>query len=594
MAELKSAFQAAWDRYFKGVSKASKFKDVLANAAITETQFYSRQRLAKNLLESRAARRASRFSHNGIIKGNPVGLMTTASIPTSIGINKADAILQQKMSKVANAIPPINFYPPAVVQSEALLLKELRGMFHDAPSGVLDTDQIVSDNILEEKLKRLDRIRAFGRATQASGFSRYARAEQESNERIDYERELEAEELHRRRMSNKSFEFEMLDKDEQFIQGAMRDNGWSRDQAEQVYFKNLTENTKWLRLIGKNNPKIAKSLIPIANTIGKASGLPIIGAFARNPAIGAITAVIGGGLSAGSYSLGRSGTLAKWMNARAVTGDIGPGTFHGLAATGMSYEQMLQSLFKYSVKSSEARFGGEFDKYAELAKYGVDVSGLFNPYLTAEERRAEEYRVVSSANQADRAAIMATLEMSPEEYRSERLKNTPRSKWSRSDLQLDIYKGVTKKMKEDYPLIDFFIFDKLYQLYSLLAANKEFEDRKFLGDNAVDSRREIYNLHKWNEVRETANVREIYNLHKWDEVRETANVDDQYRAGMYDNSVTNNDTSRSVSLQVNVASPQITTAGDPVDFAKGISIIGSRVLSEYQSIIENTDTKRTK
>ena len=46
-------------------------------------------------------------------------------------------------------------------------------------------------------------------------------------------------------MSDKSFEFEMLDKDEQFIQGAMRDNGWSRDQAEQVYFKNLTENTKF-------------------------------------------------------------------------------------------------------------------------------------------------------------------------------------------------------------------------------------------------------------------------------------------------------------------------------------------------------------
>ena len=283
----------------------------------------------------------------------------------------------------------------------------------------------------------------------------------------------EAERDKKRDDARKSFRFAMLDSDEQFIQGAMRDNGWSRDQAEQVYFKNLTENTKWLRLIGKNNSKIAKSLIPIANTIGKASGLPIIGAFARNPAIGAITALIGGGLSAGSYSLGRSGTLAKWMNARAVTGDIGPGTFHGLAATGMSYEQMLQSLFKYSVKSSEARFGGGFDKYAELAKYGVDVSGLFNPYLTAEERRAEEYRVVSSANQADRAAIMATLGMSPEEYRSERLKNTPRSKWSLSDLQLDIYKGVTKKMEEDYPLIDFFIFDKLYQLHSLLAANKE-------------------------------------------------------------------------------------------------------------------------
>lgn len=373
----------------------------------------------------------------------------------------------------------------------------------------------------------------------------------------------------------KAFRYAMMDTDERNIRTLMDSHrSWNRGQAEQVYFQQLTENTKWLRLIGKNNPKIAKSLIPIAKAVGKASGLPIIGAFARNPALGAITALIGGGLSAGSYSLGRSGTLAKWMNARAVTGDIGPGTFHGLAATGMSYEQMLQSLSKYSVKSSEARFGGGFDKYAELAKYGVDVSGLFNPYLTAEERRAEEYRVISSANQADRAAIMSTLGMSPEEYRSERLKNTARSEWSFSDLQLDIYRGVTKKMKENHPIIDFLIPDKFYQFHSLLAANKELEDRKFFGDKAVDSRNEIYNLHRW------------------DEIRETAEIDDRYRAGMYDNSVTNNDASRSVSLQVNVASPQITTTGDPVDFAKGISIIGSRALSEYQSIIENTDTKR--
>lgn len=576
MPVLKSAFRAALDRYFQSVSK-EKFSDVLANAAITVTQFYARERLAKNLLESRAARRASRFGHNGIIKGNPVGLMTTASIPTSIGINKEDAILRHKMSKIANAIPPINFYPPAVVQSKALLPKALRGMFSDSPSGVLDTDQIASDNILEEKLKRLDSIRTFGRATKASGFSRYARAERESNERIDRERELEAEELHRRRMSDKSFEFEMLDKDEQFIQGAMRDRGWSRDQAEQVYFKNLTENTKWLRLIGKNNPKIAKNLMPIAKAVGKASGLPIIGAFARNPAIGAITALIGGGLSAGSYSLGRSGTLSKWMNARAVTGDIDPGTFHGLAAAGMSYEQMLQSLFKYSVKSSEARFGGGFDKYAKLAKYGVDVSGLFNPYLTAEERRAEEYRVVSSANQADRAAIMATLGMSPEEFRSEKLRHTPRSKWSLSDLQLDIYRGTTQRMKENHPFLDFFIPNKLYEFHSLLAANKELEDRKFLGDSAVDYRREIYNLHKWNEV------------------RETANVDDQYRAGMFDNSVTNNETDNGKSLTViNNWGGVSVEAKDTADFVDNLeSTVGSKIIgSRY--IAEAFDTMRIK
>ena len=387
----------------------------------------------------------------------------------------------------------------------------------------------------------------------------------------------EAERDKKRDAARKSFRFAMLDSDEQFIQGAMRDRGWSRDQAEQVYFKNLTENTKWLRLIGKNNPKIAKNLIPIAKAVGKASGLPIIGAFARNPALGAITALIGGGLHAGSYSLGRSRTLAGWMNARSVTGDISGGTFSSLAATGMSYEQMLQSLAKYSVKSSEARFGGGYKKYAELAKYGVDVSGLFNPYLSAEERRAEEYRVVSSANQADRAAIMATLGMSPEEFRSEKLRHTPRSKWSLSDLQLDIYRGTTQRMKENYPLIDFFIPNKGYELFSILSANKELEDRKFLGDNAVDSRREIYNLHKW------------------DEVRETANVDDQYRAGMFDNSVTNNETNNGKSLTViNNWGGVSVEAKDTADFVENLeSTVGSKIIgSRY--IAEAFDTRRIK
>ena len=380
----------------------------------------------------------------------------------------------------------------------------------------------------------------------------------------------EAERDKKRDDARKSFRFAMLDSDEQFIQGAMRDKGWSRDQAEQVYFKNLTENTKWLRLIGKNNPKIAKSLIPIAKAVGKASGLPIIGAFASNPALGAITALIGGSFAAGHYSLGRSRTLAGWMNARSVTGDISGGTFSGLAATGMSYEQMLQSLAKYSVKSSEARFGEGYEKYGELAKYGVDVSRLFNPYLSAEERRAEEYRVVSSANQADRAAIMATLGMSPEEFRSEKLRRTPRSKWSFSDLQLDIYQSTAQRMKENHPFLDFFIPNKLYELHSLLAANKELEDRKFFGDKVVDSRNEIYNLHKW------------------DEVRETANVDDQYRAGMFDNSITNNETDNGKSLTViNNWGGVSVEASDPIGLAEGLEagignkFIGSREVAEW-------------
>ena len=461
----------------------------------------------------------------------------------------------------------------------------------------LENEELVSHlhniTLKSDQLFHADRVMArhrggFGRAEQVISFEDKLRSiqhplgykhDQYVKEYGDYgARKIEEAERDKKRDdARKSFRFAMLDNDEQFIQGAMREKGWSRNQAEQVYFKNLTENTKWLRLIGKNNPKIAKNLIPIAKAVSKASGLPIIGAFARNPALGAITALIGGSFAAGHYSLGRSRTLAGWMNARSVTGDISRGTFSSLAATGMSYEQMLQSLYKYSVKSSEARFGGGFDKYAKLAKYGVDVSGLFNPYLTAEERRAEEYRVISSANQADRAAIMSILGMSPEEYRSERLKNTPRSEWSLSDLQLDIYRGVTKTMKENYPVLDFIIPDKFYQFHSLLAAKKELEDRKFFGDKVVDSRREIYNMHKW------------------DEVRETANVDDQYRAGMFDNSVTNNETDNGRSLTViNHWGGVSVEAKDAADFVDNLeSTVGNKFIgSRY--IAEAFDTRRIK
>lgn len=569
MAELKSAFQAAWDRYFKGVSKASKFNDVLANAAITETQFYARERLAKNLLESRAARLSSRFGHNGIIKGNPVGLMTMASIPTSIGINKADAILQQKMSKIANAIPPINFYPPAVVQSKALLPKALRGMFHDAPSGVLDTDQIASDNILEEKLKRLDRIRAFGRATKASGFSRYARAERESNERIDRERELEAEELHRRRMSDKSFEFEMLDKDEQFIQGAMRDKGWSRDQAEQVYFKNLTENTKWLRFIAKDNPKIAKNLIPIAKAVGKAGGLPFIGGFATNPALAAVGAAM---FVSSEYSKAIKKSL-NWVNLISAGGGISGDALSAAAGGGLDYASALKLVQGSKRTAAKWKFGEGLDGIFRSTMYGADVS-VFNPFATGEDRLRMIYNATKNIqDDGDRLAALEMWGASEEEYNHGRRLETPREQWSIEERISD--RAKQWKDWREWAKVHGTTWDKINAYTSPDWWIDFWSAREEIGE---DKRKELMNNLPF------ANI--------WDEVHDTAEIDDRYRAGMYDNSVTNNDASRSVSLQVNVASPQITTTGDPVDFAKSISLIGSRALSEYQSVIENTDTKR--
>ena len=548
MAELKSAFQAAWDRNFKGVSKASKFNDVLANAAITETQLYARERLAKNLLESRAARLSSRFGRNGIVKGNPVGLMATASLPTTNGINKAEAILQQRMARVAHSLPPTNFFPPAVIQSKALLPKPLRGMFHDAPSGILDTDQIASDNILEEKLKRLERIRAFGRATKASGFSRYARAEQESNERIDYERELEAEELHRRRMSDKSFEFEMLDKDEQFIQGAMRDRGWSRDQAEQVYFKNLTENTKWLRLIGKNNPKIAK-------TIGKASGLPIIGSFASNPALAAITAAVGGFASTISSSNAANEATKKWRNYESLYGKPTAQQEWNARLAGIKDPARIAEIYGQLA----VNFGGDPDMF--LLSQGIALRGM--------DHKQKQLHAKALGFTPDMVRLAEIYAGAPAEE---------------SDIVDARIAALDREQKEGEKSGSGFRKTLRSMQLRWIPFQKDFEARGW----------------SWSKILALANPlmfggqfvgNEIGNA-VWDEVHDTAEIDDRYRAGMYDNSTTNNNGGdRSVTVIQNINAE--VKDSDPVGFVKEMTLLGGRGKHEAESVLQNNDSLRT-
>ena len=548
MAELKSAFQAAWDRYFKGVSKASKFNDVLANAAITETQFYARERLAKNLLESRAARLSSRFGRNGIVKGNPVGLMATASLPTTNGINKADAILQQRMARVAHSLPPTNFFPPAVIQSKALLPKALRGMFHDAPSGILDTDQIASDNILEEKLKRLERIRAFGRSTKASGFSRYARAERESNERIDYERELEAEELHRRRMSDKSFEFEMLDKDEQFIQSAMRDKGWSRDQAEQVYFKNLTENTKWLRFIAKDNPKIAK-------TIGKASGLPIIGSFASNPALAAITAAVGGFASTISSSNAANEATKKWRNYESLYGKPTAQQEWNARLAGIKDPARIAEIYGQLA----VNFGGDPDMF--LLSQGIALRGM--------DHKQKQLHAKALGFTPDMVRLAEIYAGAPAEE---------------SDIVDARIAALDREQKEGEKSGSGFRKTLRSMQLRWIPFQKDFEARGW----------------SWSKILALANPlmfggqfvgNEIGNA-VWDEVHDTAEIDDRYRAGMYDNSTTNNNGGdRSVTVIQNINAE--VKDSDPAGFVKEMTLLGGRGNHEAESVLQNNDSLRT-
>ena len=528
MAVLKSAFQAAWDRYLKGVSK-TKFNDVLANAAITETQFYARERLAKNLLESRRARSSSRFGHKGIIKGNPVGLMTTASIPTSIGINKSDAILQHKMARVAHSLPPINFFPPAVIQSKAPLLKALRGMFHDAPSGVLDTDQIASDNILEEKLKRLDRIRAFGRATQASGFSRYAKAEAQANKDVDERNEYERERAENARLAES--------------------RGSIRNRKERLmllrefptFFRNSKMSTKDMR-------DMAKSLRAIRK-------IPIVGRIATNP-IGAAGAILGAQKMVFNTSDAANKEVVDWQNLALMTG-------------GLSKE--FENAGYLAGMKSPGEIMGSLGKFQQM--YGPAAVDMLRGYGSSLATAPAETRqmLASRFGLNTKEAALAMALSNPELFASgQRITQAARNKISAMETM-----GYSTGSS---------LSDTINSIWLSVMGGAQARDVSGNTDWSKKIRKSMEG--DYAEMMDRL-------VYTWNEVHDTAEIDDRYRAGMYDNSVTNNDASRSVSLQVNVASPQITTTGDPVDFAKGIANIGSRALSEYQSVIENTDTKRT-
>ena len=373
----------------------------------------------------------------------------------------------------------------------------------------------------------------------------------------------------RRFRANESFKFAMLDKDEQFIQGAMRDKGWSRDQAEQVYFKNLTENTKWLRFIAKDNPKIAKNLIPIAKAVGKAGGLPFIGGLATNPALAAVGAAM---FVSSEYSKAIKESL-NWVNLISAGGGISGDALSAAAGGGLDYASALKLVQGSKRTAAKWKFGEGLDGIFLSTRYGADVS-VFNPFATGEDRLRMIYNATKNIqDDGDRLAALEMWGASEEEYNHGRRLETPREQWSIEERISD--RAKQWKDWREWAKVHGTTWDKINAYTSPDWWIDFWSAREEIGE---DKRKELMSNLPF------ANI--------WDEVHDTAEIDDRYRAGMYDNSVTNNDASRSVSLQVNVASPQITTTGDPVDFAKGISIIGSRALSEYQSIIENTDTKR--
>ena len=78
----------------------------------------------------------------------------------------------------------------------------------------------------------------------------------------------------------------------------------------------------------------------------------------------------------------------------------------------------------------------------------------------------------------------------------------------------------------------------------------------------------------------------------WDEIRETAEIDDRYRAGMYDNSTTNNNGGdRSITVIQNISAE--VKNEDPVGFVKEMTLLGGRGKHEAESVLQNNDSLRT-
>ena len=80
-------------------------------------------------------------------------------------------------------------------------------------------------------------------------------------------------------------------------------------------------------------------------------------------------------------------------------------------------------------------------------------------------------------------------------------------------------------------------------------------------------------------------------VYTWDEVHDTAEIDDRYRAGMYDNSVTNNGGDRSVTVIQHINAE--VKDSDPVGFVKEMTLLGGRGKHEAESVLQNNDSLRT-
>ena len=391
-------------------------------------------------------------------------------------------------------------------------------------------------------------------------------------ERSEKAKKIHSERRKRDRMNNirasQSFRFAMLDSDEQFIRGAMRDKGWSRDQAEQVYFKNLTENTKWLRFIAKDNPKIAKNLIPIAKAVGKAGGLPFIGGFATNPALAAVGAAM---FVSSEYSKAIKENL-NWINLISAGGGISGDALSAAAGGGLDYASALKLVQGSKRTAAKWKFGEGLDGIFRSTMYGADVS-VFNPFATGEDRLRMIYNATKNIqDDGDRLAALEMWGASAEEYNQGRRLETPREQWSIEERISD--RARQWKDWREWAKVHGTTWDKINAYTSPDWWIDFWSAREEIGE---DKRKELMSNLPFSNI--------------WDEVHDTAEIDDRYRAGMYDNSVTNNGGDRSVTVIQNINAE--VKDSDPVGFVKEMTLLGGRGKHEAESVLQNNDSLRT-
>ena len=354
----------------------------------------------------------------------------------------------------------------------------------------------------------------------------------------------------------KAFRYAMMDTDERNIRTLMDSHrSWNRGQAEQVYFQKLTENTKWLRLIGKNNPKIAKNLIPIAKAVGKASGLPIIGSFASNPALAAITAAVGGFASTISSSNAANEATKKWRNYESLYGKPTAQQEWNARLAGIKDPARIAEIYGQLA----VNFGGDPDMF--LLSQGIALRGMDHKQkqlhakalgFTPDMVRLAEIYAGAPAEESDIVdARIAALdrEQKEGEKSGSGFRKTLRSmqlRWIPFQKDLEARGWSWSKI--------------------LALANPLMFGGQFVG----------------NEIGSAV----------WDEVHDTAEIDDRYRAGMYDNSTTNNNGGdRSVTVIQNINAE--VKDSDPVGFVKEMTLLGGRGKHEAESVLQNNDSLRT-